>query len=100
MKFNKIIALLLALITLGTLVSCKDNHKQNDDEHDDNSHINEDVGGEGYVTFYYSVTSDTYHVEGCYHIYPIKEKFLKTSTDAAALAADGYSPCRDCIAVK
>ena len=101
MKKYKLLAILLIFALMFSLVSCKnedshDNHDSLNDQHEDT----EQQGGEGYVTFYYSVTSDSYHVEGCYHIYPIKEKFLKTSTDAAALAADGYSPCRDCIAVK
>ena len=107
MKISRLTAILLIFVLLFSLISCKendphDNHDNhgNQDTSDNQQGDVEQSGGEGFVTFYYSVNSEKYHLADCYHVYAIEEKFLKTSNDAAALAADGYAPCRDCIAVR
>lgn len=104
MKYNRFITLLLVFATLFSLISCKPekphNSHDNNIDLDDQDQELEEEGGEGKVTFYYSVNSNKFHVAGCYHLYSIVDKFLKTSTSVPDLVADGYSPCRDCIAVE
>lgn len=108
MKYNRLIAFTLVFVTLFSLISCKRNNDKNNDGHGHNTNADnqqqnsqqQQQGGEGKVTFYYSVISDKFHIAGCYHLYSIEDKFLKTSTSVPDLVADGYAPCRDCIAVK
>lgn len=105
MKYNRFIALLLVFVTLLSLISCKPEKQHNHNNHGnnidlDNQDQESEEGGEGKVTFYYSVNSNKFHVADCYHLYSIVDKFLKTSTSVPDLVADGYSPCRDCIAVE
>lgn len=106
MKYNRFIALLLVFVTLLSLISCKREKPHNHNSHgnnmdlDDQDQESEEEGGEGKVTFYYSVVSDKFHIADCYHLRSIEDKFLKTSTSVPDLVADGYSPCRDCIVVE
>ena len=107
MKYNRFIALLLVFATLLSLISCKPDKSHNHNSQDNNIDLDndqdqesEEEGGEGKVTFYYSVVSNKFHIAGCYHLRSIEDKFLKTSTSVPDLVADGYSPCRDCIVVE
>ena len=87
------------------MISCKPEKQHNHNSHEnnidlDNQDQESEEGGEGKVTFYYSVVSDKFHIADCYHLRSIEDKFLKTSTSVPDLVADGYSPCRDCIVVE
>ena len=99
MKIKRLIALMLVIITLISTVSCNKNKHNGDVDGNlpTDSSQNQQQGGEGNVTFYYSVNSDKFHIAGCYHLYSIEKKFMKTSMNASELISDGYAPCRDCI---
>ena len=107
MKGYRFLAILLIFVMLFSMISC-DKNKKKDDENGDGSENNQQAdnngdtqqGAEGRVTFYYSVNSSVYHIEGCYHIYSIDEEFLKTSTSVAELSEKGKAPCKDCIVSK
>lgn len=107
MKGYRFIAFLLTFVMLFSMISC-DKNKKKDDENGDGNENNQQAdnngdtqqGAEGRVTFYYSVNSDVYHIEGCYHIHSIDEEFLKTSTNVAELSEKGKAPCKDCIISK
>lgn len=107
MKYNRFIALMLVFITLFSLISCKRNNNQNNDNHGHNTNTDnqqqndqQQQGGEGNVTFYYSVKADKFHIAGCYHLRTMDDDILRTSTSVSDLVAKGYSPCRYCIAVE
>lgn len=107
MKVYRFLTILLIFVTLFSMISCdndkdKNNKKEDDGESDQqiNNSGNTPQGAEGRVTFYYSVNSGVYHIEGCYHIYSIDEEFLKTSTSVAELSEKGKAPCKDCIVSK
>lgn len=49
------------------------------------------------ITYVYSVSSYSFHLEGCSYISEIKEKYLKTTNDITYLLEEGYEPCRKCF---
>ena len=109
MKVYRFLTILLIFAMLFSMISCdkdkgkdKNNEKENGDKGNQQTDISGDTqqGAEGRVTFYYSVNSGVYHIEGCYHIYSIDEEFLKTSTSVAELSEKGKAPCKDCIVSK
>ena len=49
------------------------------------------------IVYVYSVSSGSFHLEGCSYIKEIKEKYLKTTEDITYLLEEGYEPCRKCF---
>ena len=108
MKNYKFLSTILILIMIFSLVSCKekDSHQNSHQGHNNNTGVvnpnteDDDVeqsGGEGYVTYYYSVLAKTLHLGDCYHVKEIKEEYLKTTKQVAHLLEDGYTFCRVCL---
>ncbi len=99
MKYNRFLAIFLLLTILASLISCNHGHFGNKNHGDNGQNGDtEQPGGEGYVTFYYSVTAKTLHLADCYQVKEINEEYLKTTTDASSLLEkDGYKLCGICL---
>ena len=92
---KRLICTILLLAMLLSLASCNliknGHHKPTEPDAGDPS-------DEPKPTIYiYSVSSDSIHLEGCYHIDGIKEKYLKTTEDVESLLNDGYKLCERCF---
>lgn len=102
MKYNRLLALLLALIMLFSLISCNKKNPH-DNYHPDYSqqnsqHDEDQQGAEGKVTYVYSVVSKTLHLPDCYHISRMNEDYKFTFTgNISELLEKGYTICRDCL---
>lgn len=113
MKFTKLIASILCLIISFSLFSCYPTHGNNGnnensnyDPHDQyqgnnqntNQDTSEDEGGEGKVTYIYSVLSKVIHLPDCYHVKNIKDDYLMEYTgDITILLQKKYTICKDCL---
>lgn len=104
MKDYRFLALLLALVLLFSLISCKNNDPHGDggnggeaqDQHDNTE--GQQQGGEGQVTYVYSVVSKTLHLPNCYHIDRMNEDYKFEYTGSiTVLLEKGYTICRDCL---
>lgn len=103
MKKAKILSMLMTLILLLSFVSCDQLHFHTGHgglNQNNNSNNNEQQGGEGKVTYVYSVVEKTLHLPNCYHVDRINEEYLKSTTDISPLLQDGYTICRDCLVPK
>lgn len=104
MKKCKIIALLLSAILLLTITSCNKN-----DPHGTPSHTNSPTpnqgeddtvqeGGEGQITYVYSVVQKMLHLPDCYHLDRMNEEYKYEYTgNISELLNNGYTICRDCL---
>lgn len=104
MKSSRIISLILSLIMLISLVSCNQVHMHtghggnNSSSNSDPSH---EQGGEGNVTYVYSVLSKTLHLPTCYHIERMSDEYkFEFKGDISVLLEKGYTICRDCLVPK
>jgi hypothetical protein len=107
MKHDRLLAFLLILTVLFSLTSCKekdyhgnshDNSNIHNPQQGNNSQHEEQEGGEGKVTYVYSVVSKTLHLPGCYHIGRINEEYRFEYTGSISeLLKKGYTICRDCL---
>ena len=101
MKINRLISVLLCVILFFSLASCahgNNNHSNNNNSAGQNNTPSQNQGGEGKVTYVYSVYSKTIHLPECFHIGRINEEYLKTTQDLTTLPLDEYTICRDCLA--
>jgi hypothetical protein len=116
MTIKRIIALAISFILIFSMISC-DTSNQNShgssDPHDQYPHPDqsqatggnneseeneEEEGGEGKVTYVYSVLAKMLHLPDCYHVENIKEDYLKEYTgDITVLLQKEYTICRDCL---
>lgn len=102
MNFHRFLALLLALVMALSIISCKkeDSHGDYHPSPNDQQQSNNDTqsGGEGTVTFVYSVVSKTLHMKGCYHIDRMNEEYIFEHTGSITpLLEKGYTICKDCL---
>ena len=111
MKNSGIISLIVAIIMIFSLTSCIEINVPSDKENDphNNTHDNyqppeEDEsdestqGGEGNVTYVYSVLSKTLHLPGCYHTGRMNEDYkFEYTGDIAIMLGKGYTICKDCL---
>ena len=96
------IALLLVIILLFTLVSCKkDTHKghQSSNQGQDVEEETEDeTEEESELTYVYSVVTKVLHLPDCYHIDRMNDEYITEYTgDITTLLQNGYTVCRDCL---
>lgn len=96
MTIKRLIALLILSATIFSMFGCDaikngGGHKTPDET--DNTETPENQ----VITYVYSVSSGSFHLEGCSYISEIKEKYLKTTDDITYLLEEGYEPCRKCF---
>lgn len=112
MMNKRLLAILLVFIMLFSMVSCKqknphinnpgDNSHDNNDLHNDSANQQHNdasnQGGEGKVTYVYSILSKTLHLPSCYHAGEIKEDYRFEYTGyITELLEKGYTICKDCL---
>ncbi len=115
MKISRAISLILVLIMILSLSSCIEIHlpsSDSSDPHDDphnyyqtgqsggSTEGDDDgaQGGEGNVTYVYSVLSKTLHLSGCYHTNRMNDDYrLEFTGDINFLLGKGYTICKDCL---
>jgi len=115
MKIYKIISLILALIMIISLSSCIEirlpsgnSSDPHDDPHNNYNPVqsggNGDEtdsageGGEGNLTYVYSVLSKTLHLSGCYHTSRMNDDYkFEFKGDINILLGKGYTICKDCL---
>ncbi len=109
MKILRLLALTVSIILMLSLFSCdqlhlhtgkgSSNSKDPHDQHQPPSDNEENEGGEGKVTYVYSVISKVLHLPDCYHIDRIKEEYkFEYTGDITVMFEKGYTVCKDCLA--
>lgn len=106
MNRNKILAIVLALTLILSITSCDKKNKNNNSDdphgqygqHTENPENDSQQGGEGKVTYVYSVVAKTLHLPGCYHLDRMNEEYKFEYTGSiTALLENGYTICKDCL---
>ena len=105
---NRLVYILLILVLMFALISCNNGGHNSGNNSSDDPHNNinsndihddaEQQGGEGTVTYVYSVLSKTLHLPNCYHVGEIKEEYRFEYTGyISELLEKGYTICKDCL---
>lgn len=99
MKALKFLSILTSLILALSMASCAHGSGNNQNANNQNNqNLNQNQGGEGNITYVYSVYSKTIHLPSCSHVGRINEEYLKTTQEIASLLQDEeYTICRDCL---
>ncbi len=101
MKRYRFLAFLLTLVLAFSMISCKNGDPHGNggsDPHDQQNNTDTPQGGEGTVTYVYSVVSKTLHLPGCFHIDRMNEDYKFEHTGSiTALLEKGYTICNDCL---
>lgn len=91
MNYYRLFALLLALIMVFSMISCKNDDPQGDDQHDQQT-------DETTVTYIFSVLTKTLHLPSCDSIDRTNDTYnFEYNGSITAMLESGYSLCTDCL---